>query len=285
MRRVRWFAVVVVAAFLFPRRHDAHADRPPTPPPPVVISAPRADVFAAMTTVEGIVATDGGAAIVDLRTGGTIRRHPDREARPDAAGWTTQRVLAVVAPRLLVVEGPAADETTVVELDALDAVRTRLRFEHVRPAGATGPDEGDHALVSRLRRRFPDRPDPVLAVATPWAGAWRAAPGAEASEARLSIEVTATTVVVRLDGTAFDGRWGLTLDPTSARWSCVALDGPPVAWSLAADGAALWFGDDHADDPTDLGLVPDDDGGLRLEVVEGCLGAPPVRFVRVAAAK
>ncbi|MBL9088990.1 MAG: SRPBCC domain-containing protein [Planctomycetia bacterium] len=285
MRRVRRFAVVVVAALLLAQRHDAHADRPPTPPPPVVISAPRADVFAAMTTVEGIVATDGGAAIVDLRTGGTIRRHRDREARPDAAGWTTQRVLAVVAPRLLVVEGPAADETTVVELDALDAVRTRLRFEHVRPAGATGPDEGDQALVSRLRRRFPDRPDPLLAVATPWAGAWRAAPGSDASEARLAIEITATTVVVRLEGTAFDGHWGFTRDPVTARWAGVALDGPPVAWRVEADAGGLRFGDDHADIPTDLGLVPDDDGGLRLEGVEGCLGVPPVRFVRVAAAK
>lgn len=263
----------------------ACAEQEPRLPPPTVLSAPRLDVFAAMTTAEGIIATDGGAAVVDLRPGGTIRRHRDREARPDAAGWTTQRVLAVAPPRLLVLEGPASDETTVVELDALDAMRTRLRFEHVRSASSSGPDAADVALVAGLRRRFPDRPDPVLAVATPWAGVWRAAPGADAPDARLSVEVTDTTVVVALEGTAFAGRWGFTRDPASARWSGIALDGPPVAWRVDADAGGLSFGDDHAEIPTDVRIASADDGGLVLEGVEGCLGEAPVQFVRAARAK
>ena len=150
---------------------------------------------------------------------------------------------------------------------------------------ADGPAADDSARSTRLGRPSRDRSDPVLAVATPWAGAWRAAPGADASEARLSIEVAAKTVVVMLAGTAFDGRWGFTRDPATARWSCVALDGSPVAWRVEADARGLRFGDDHAEIPTDLGLVPEDGGGLRLEVVEGCIGSAPMRFVREAGAR
>lgn len=150
---------------------------------------------------------------------------------------------------------------------------------------ADGPAADDSALAARHRRPVPDRPDPILALATPWRGAWRAAPGADAPDARLSVEVTDTTVVVALVGTEFAGRWGFTRDPASARWSGVALDGPPVAWRVEAAAGGLSFGDDHAEIPTDVRIASADDGSLSLEVVEGCIGSSPVRFVREAGAR
>jgi len=152
------------------------ADEEPLPDPPILISAPRQDVWAALTTAAGLAALEGGQATVDLRPGGSIRRHADAKAPADAAGWRTWPVLAYVAPRLLVLGGDTPAGWTSVELDALDRLRTRVRIEHV--GGPTGSTErvrmeaDDAAFVARLRRRFPSRPDPVVTALMPLIGSW-----------------------------------------------------------------------------------------------------------------
>lgn len=171
----RWTALLLLLGASV-RARPVCAESEPLPPPPIVISAPRADVWAALTTVEGLSTRDGGQVTVDLRPGGAIRRHADARAAADAAGWTTTAVLAFVAPRLLVLGGDTPSAWTSIELDALDRLRTRVRFEHVGIAPGSKADAradaDDAASVARLRKRFPNRPDPVVTALTPLVGTW-----------------------------------------------------------------------------------------------------------------
>lgn len=173
---MRRLVILVLIGSFDSGMRSARAETEPLPDPPVVLFASRTDVWKALTTAEGIAATDGGQAVVDLRPGGAIRWHSDPRAQADAAGWTSRSVLVFVAPRLLVLGDDAPATWTVIELDELDSRRTRMRIEHAGVAAGSkvemAAEETDRALVVRLSKRFPVQPDPVVAALSPLVGAW-----------------------------------------------------------------------------------------------------------------
>jgi len=300
MRRLA--ALLLVLGASIPER-PAWGDMEPLPPPPIVISAARADVWATLTTVEGIVATDGGQATVDLRPGGAIRRHADAAAAADDPGWTATPVLAFVAPRLLLL-GDTATAWTSIELDELDALRTRLRIEHVgvRPGSAedASASEADRARVSRLRKRFPRQPDPVVAAFTPLAGAWeeRSDAGGDVL-ARWTIVVEAgdekdqtrqPSVTLECKEAGDDGveRWVFWREAESGRWiGGIAAGGQLGTWEVHpyASGGVGWSSRWGEVGPTSISIArPADDSGVEVMKIEGCFGEG-FRWTRVVDAR
>ena len=305
MRRIT--ALLLVLWAFVPAR-PVCAESEPLPPPPIVISAPRADVWAALTTVEGLFALYGGQVTVDLRPGGAIRRHADARAAADAAGWTTTPVLAFVAPRLLVLGGDTPSAWTSIELDALDRLRTRVRFEHVGVApgsnGGSRADAEDAASVARLRKRFPSRPDPVVTALTPLVGTWE-----ERSEQ--GGPVLARWTIAVEPGEALDGRpAGHAPKPASASMERRATgDGGADRWVFWREtGSGRWIGGlvdggrSWEIDPYECGGIgwtdrwgelgsltysiehPPKDGTAEMERIDGCLGEG-FRWTRVDAGK
>jgi hypothetical protein len=297
MRRVLLVALSLVA--LDARR--VVAEQVPPPPPPIVISAAKDTVWAALTTVEGIVATDGGQATVDLRPSGAIRRHADARAAADAPGWTSTRVLAIVAPRLLVLGGDGPTSSTAIELDALDDERTRLRIEHTGVVAgtdeATATDEHDRRLVTRLLARFPPKPDPVVAAAQLLVGSWderadvdqpvvaRWTVVVHSEEREPRREPAVTFERVTLDGSETE-RWAFWRDPRSGRWAGGVVNGtPPAAWEIRAfrNQGLAWSDEWHELGGRTIVIeAPPRDDAVTVMTVEGCLGTQ-ARWTRSAA--
>ncbi len=288
---MRRFAALVLMLGAPVLARPAWGETEPLPPPPILISAPRADVWAALTTVEGVVATDGGQASVDLKPGGAIRRHPDASAALDDPGWTATPVLAFVAPRIPLLGGTATTWTSI-ELDELDALRTRVRIEHVgvRPGSKeeAPADAADRALVGRLRKRFPKRPDPVVAAFTPLAGAWEERSDAggevvarwtiavEAGDERVSTEQPFVTLERKEAGDGGVDRWVFWREAESGRWiGGLAAGGRPEAWEVHpyGGGGIAWSNRWCELGPTSMSIgQPARDGVLEVERVVGCFG-------------
>jgi len=300
--------LVLVLALLAPwPARPAHAEWDPLPPPPVVISAPRADVWAALTTAEGIVTTDGGQAIVDLRLGGSIRRHPDPNAGVGDAGWTSRTVLAFAPPRLLLLADDTPTTWTALELDALDGLRTRLRVEHVGVVAysqaALAAEAADRALVVRLEKRFPKRPDPVVTAFTALAGTWEerrdgkpdaerevlarwtiaVEPGDEAADAPPSVALErASPTGERIE------RWVYWREAQTGRWIGGLVDGAGIAaYELTpyASGGIGWSCLRSLPGPEAISIeaLPRD-GVVDVDRVYGCIGEG-FRWTRTAVAK
>jgi uncharacterized protein YndB with AHSA1/START domain len=279
MVRVIVLGLVLTAPFV---SATAHAEEEPLPPPPIVISAPRVEVWAALTTVEGILATEGGQATVDLRPGGAIRRHADAKAEPLAPGWTSTPVLAFVAPRILILGEETPATWTSIELDELDPLRTRVRIEHAGIAAgvkvAAAAEEHDAAFVARLAKRFPAKPDPVVAAWTSLVGIWE-----ERSEAGREVLARWTIAFDTSDGPGATDRTAISLerraedDGSVDRW---------VFWRQNESGR--WI--EWSNRWSDLGSrafsieTPPHDGVVEMEIIEGCIGRA-FRWTRAAEPK
>ncbi len=298
MRRI--LAIALVVSFASSGR-SARAEWEPLPDPPIVFDASRTDVWKAVTTAQGIAALEGGVATVDLRPGGTIRRHADPTAEADAEGWTSRSVLAFVAPRLLLLGDETPATWTVIEFDELDSRRTRMRIEHVGVVAgskaATMAEAEDRGLVARLEKRFPKQPDAVIAALTPLVGTWEErADGRDEVVARWTIAVEAgvddqmdpPSVSLLRTLIAGDGseHWVYWKDAESGRWVGGLVEGARAAgWEIGSgrDGS-VWLSNRWAERATYI-QPPQRDGSVKVGTSEGCCGGALYRWTRATEAR
>ncbi len=103
-----------------------------------VIDAPAAEVWRLFATSEGLGSWLAPVVAIDLRAGGIWESSYDRNARLGDAGNIRNRVIAFAPERMLVIQVAGAPPSfphadlvgelaTVIEFDAVDANRTRVR--------------------------------------------------------------------------------------------------------------------------------------------------------------
>ena len=140
------------------------------------VPAPQQAVFDALTTSDGFRSWAAPVARVDLRIGGEIESNYDAAAKLGQPGNIHNRILAYVAPRLLVirnVQAPPgfadpelfAKTVTTIELARLDDSHTRVTLTNSGYGPGPGFDRlyrhfewGDAYTLAELRRRFETGP-------------------------------------------------------------------------------------------------------------------------------
>ena len=105
----------------------------------ILLEAPVADVWSAYTTNEGWTAWASPVAEVDLRNGGTIRTHYDKDAQIGSPGTNTLHIVNYVPERLLTLRADLQDNwpevmkqdaghlMNVIVFEPIDKTRTRIR--------------------------------------------------------------------------------------------------------------------------------------------------------------
>jgi uncharacterized protein YndB with AHSA1/START domain len=142
----------------------------------ITVEAPAADVWDAWTTTEGIRSWAVPVGRIDFRLGGIWESSYNLDARIGDPGNIQNRILAYLPDRMLTIQAVAAppgfphrellsEIFTVIELEALDAARTRVTVSMVGYASGEGFDvlyghfeKGNAWTLEKLRQRFVEGP-------------------------------------------------------------------------------------------------------------------------------
>jgi uncharacterized protein YndB with AHSA1/START domain len=142
----------------------------------IVVEGPAPDVWDAWTTTEGITSWAVPVGQIDFRLGGIWESSYNRDAKIGDPGNIQNRILAYIPGRMLTIQAIAAppgfphpellrEIFTVIELEALDSVRTRVTVTMVGYANGEGYDvlyghfdAGNAWTLKKLQQRFVSGP-------------------------------------------------------------------------------------------------------------------------------